>query len=72
MRQLTWIERRQTRIRRMGDRVVHHPHIEIMELARCPDVHHHIGLTQKHPIHIGSYLHLHEGDPAVKVSLIIL
>ncbi|KAG2067230.1 hypothetical protein BDR04DRAFT_1129692 [Suillus decipiens] len=39
---------------------------------RSPHVHHHIGSTQKHPVHIGTYLRTHEGDPALKVSLIIL
>jgi hypothetical protein len=40
--------------------------------VRSPHVHHHIGSTQKHPVHIGTYLRTHEGDPALKVSLIIL
>lgn len=68
VKQLTRIERRQARIRRVGDRIAHRPHIEITELARNPDSHHHIGLTQKYPVHIGSYLRMHEGDPATKVS----
>jgi hypothetical protein len=72
VKQLTRIERRQARIRRIGDKMVHRPHVEIAELARSPHVHHYIGLTQKHPVHIGSYLHGHQGDLAIAVSSIIL
>jgi hypothetical protein len=70
VKQLTRIERRQARIRRIGDKIVHRPHIEIAELARSPCVHHHIGATQKFPVHIGTYLISHEGDPAIKVNVI--
>lgn len=67
VRQLTRIEHRQARIRRIGDKIVHCPHIELAEIATSPYVHHHIGLTQKYPIHIGSYLRSHEGNLAIKV-----
>jgi hypothetical protein len=50
--------------------MVHRPHVEITELAKSPHAHHHIGATQKFPVHIGSYLISHEGDPAIKVNLI--
>lgn len=72
MKQLTQIERRQALIRCIGDRIFYRPHLEIAELARSPDTHHHIGLTQKHAVHIRFFLHGHEGDPAIKVSLMIL
>ena len=68
VKQLTRIERRQTRIRRIANKVVYRPHTEIAELARSPHVHYHIGSTQKYPVHIGTYLRTHEGDPAIKVS----
>lgn len=68
VKQLTRIERRQARIRRIGDRTVHRPHIEISELATRPEAHHHIGLTQKYHLHIGSYLRSYKGDPAIIVS----
>jgi hypothetical protein len=71
VKQLTRIERCQTRIRRIGDRIVPRPHPEIAEIARSPHAHHHIGLTQKFPVHIGSYLRDHVGDPAINVSAII-
>lgn len=38
--------------------------------AIASHVHHHIGMTQKYPVHIGSFLRSHEGDPAIKVSSI--
>jgi hypothetical protein len=68
VKQLTQIERRQVRIRRIGDKLTHRPQTEITELATNPHVHHHIGMTQKYPVHIGSYLRSHKGDPAIKVS----
>lgn len=72
MKQLTRIERRQTRIRRIRDRIIHRPHVEISELATRPEAHHHIGLTQKYHTHIGSYLRSLQGDSAIIVSLIML
>lgn len=72
MKQLTRIEHRQAQIRRIGNKVVHRPHVEITELARSPYIQHHIGSTQKYPVHIGMYLRTHEGDPAIKVGLFIL
>lgn len=72
MKQLTRIERRQVRIRRIGDKIKHRPHVEIAELATSPLAHHHIGMTQKYPVHLGTYLRSHQGDPAIKVSTIDL
>ncbi|KAG2090034.1 uncharacterized protein F5147DRAFT_586925 [Suillus discolor] len=65
VKQLTWVECRQARIRRIGHNIDHHPDVEISEIARSPLAHHHIGLTQKHVVHIGSYLIDHQGDPAI-------
>ncbi|KAG2091348.1 uncharacterized protein F5147DRAFT_524310, partial [Suillus discolor] len=65
VKQLTQIEHRQTHIRCIRDRIVPRPHLEIAEIARRPHVHHHISLTQKFPVHIGSYLCDHAGDPAI-------
>jgi len=72
VKQLTRIEHRQARIRRIGDTIFHRPHFEISEVARSPQAHHHIGLKQKYPVHIGSYLISHPGDPAIKVGHILL
>ena len=68
VKQLTRIEHRQAHIRCISDKIVQRPHVEITELARSPLVHHHIGMTQKHPVHIGTYLRSHQGDLAIKVS----
>ncbi|KAG1803420.1 uncharacterized protein BJ212DRAFT_1304570 [Suillus subaureus] len=65
VKQLTQIECHQARICRIGDKSVHRPHIKISELATSPHAHHHIGLTQKYPVHIGSFLCSHQGDPAI-------
>jgi len=70
VKQLTHIKHHQAHIHCIGNKMVHHPHIEIAELVKSPLVHHHIGMTQKYPIHIGTYLHSHQGDPAIKVSVI--
>ncbi|KAG2113778.1 uncharacterized protein F5147DRAFT_770419 [Suillus discolor] len=66
IKQLARIERRQARIHRITYRVSVHPHIEVAELATSPHVHHHIGLSQLSPVHIGSVLRTHQGDPAIK------
>jgi hypothetical protein len=68
VKQLTQIERRQARIRRIRDKIFHRPHVEISELATRPEAHHYIGLTQKYHTHIGSYLRSHQGDSAIIVS----
>jgi hypothetical protein len=70
VRQLTQIERRRTRIRLIRQR-------KMSELsgakqkefvADSPEAHHHIGTAENNPEHIGSFLRLHTGDPAVKVG----
>ena len=33
-----------------------------------PDAHHHIGVAENHPEHIGTFLQVHAGNPAIKVS----
>ncbi|KAG2067451.1 hypothetical protein BDR04DRAFT_1120444 [Suillus decipiens] len=38
-------------------------------IATSPGVHHHIGLLQKSPIHIGTFLHSHQGDLAIKQEM---
>ncbi|KAG1812534.1 uncharacterized protein BJ212DRAFT_1276699 [Suillus subaureus] len=71
-KQLTQIKCRQAHICRISDKIVHCPHIEIAELARNPHIHHHIGATEKSPVHIGLYLISHKGDPAIKNFLVKL
>jgi hypothetical protein len=69
IKQLTQIERRQARIRRIHEQ--HHkcgkPQNEQVQVASTPDVHHVIGKSQNHPKHITLFLRKHAGDPAVKV-----
>lgn len=70
IRQLTQIERRQNRIRRIKNRLQEPRPSEAADSMTCdPRVHHHIGLSEKLNDDIGSYLRLHEGDPAMKVIL---
>ncbi|KAG2048985.1 hypothetical protein BDR06DRAFT_984573 [Suillus hirtellus] len=66
VKQLTHIERRQAHIRHIGDKIVHCPHVEIVELVTSPVAHHHIGMTQKYPVHIGTYLSSHSDDLVIK------
>ncbi|KAG2347120.1 hypothetical protein BDR05DRAFT_945499 [Suillus weaverae] len=72
VKQLTRIKHHQACICRIGNKMVHCLHIEIAELARSPHVHHHIGATQKFPIHIGSYLISHEGAEDNDINTVIL
>ncbi|KAG2063716.1 hypothetical protein BDR04DRAFT_1131029 [Suillus decipiens] len=68
VKQLTRIECHQAHICHIGHSNIHRPHVEISEIAQSPLLHHHIGLTQKHVVHIGSYLIRHQGDPAITIS----
>lgn len=73
IKQLTQIERRQTRIRRIKQRVseVNHKHSSEMnqprEAAVNPEQHHHIGRNENTYHEIGAFLHAHTDDPAIKV-----
>ncbi|KAG2741798.1 hypothetical protein P692DRAFT_201726206, partial [Suillus brevipes Sb2] len=67
IRQLTQIERRQTRIRRIKSRLQKSRPSEAPDImAYEPRVHHHIGVSEKVNNDIGSYLRLHGGDPAMQ------
>jgi len=68
VRQLTRIERREARLRR----------IRIMlsmdrgsdeKVASIPQEHHHIGVSQNQYEHIGTFLKRNSGDPAIKVCI---
>jgi hypothetical protein len=37
-------------------------------VPNSPEAHHHIGVAENNPEHIGSFLWLHAGDPVVKVD----
>lgn len=59
------IERRQGRIRKIRQNL---PSDTKERVASDPDAHHHIGVAENQPVHIGSFLRAHSGDPAIKVS----
>lgn len=65
---MTKIERRQTRIRRIKQKLSNEIHTE--DVATTPDAHHHIGLSENRYEHIGSFLNAHSGDPAIEVLLL--
>ena len=37
------------------------------KVSKSPEVHHHIGMSQDHHSHIGTFLQAHVEDPAIKV-----
>lgn len=68
VKQLTRIERRQTRIRRIKEKLYGVAQVE--DVARSFDVHHHIGKSENLFRHIGTFLEENSNDPAVKVKLL--
>jgi hypothetical protein len=69
--QLARIERRQARIRLIRQKMtkaVPGP-TKNEPASNNPEAHHHIGVSEKHPEHIGSFLRAHTGDPAITVGL---
>lgn len=67
--QMTRIERREARIRRIRAKLfkgMKHGNEALVPPA--PEAHHHIGTSQNSYQHIGSFLRDHSGDPAIKVS----
>lgn len=66
--QLTKIERRQARLRRIkARRTQKAAHTTQEEVATTPEVHHTIGASQNHPENITLFLQKYSGDPAIKV-----
>jgi len=65
LRQITQIERRQTRVRQIRER--HRKAEHSTQDASPPNVHHVIGKSQNHPESIPLFLRKYSGDPAVKV-----
>jgi hypothetical protein len=71
VKQMTQIERRQTRIRRIKHKLIStRAQVQVEVVATAPEAHHHIGTSQKRREHIPSFVHDREGDPAVQVSTI--
>lgn len=63
--QLTQIERRQERIRRMRTKIYGAARGE--DVAKTPEAHHHIGESENFPERIGTFLSTNDNDPALKV-----
>lgn len=67
VKQMTQIEWRQARIRCLKHRLISR-RTQAENEATAPDVHFHIGSSQNRHKHIPSFLHAHEGDPAIQVG----
>lgn len=70
VKQLTRMERRQTRLRRIKQKLSTSTRVE--DVATTPDAHHHIGLSENRYEHIGTFLRTNSGDPAIKGFLPML
>jgi hypothetical protein len=68
VKQMTQIERRQTRIRRIKHKFMA-KRAPLEEVAMTADAHYHVGASQSRHEHIPSFVREHEGDPAVKVGI---
>jgi hypothetical protein len=68
VKQLAGIERREARLRRIRARLSKQGRDELV--GSTPQEHHHIGLSQKHFEHIGTFLRQHAADPATQVMSI--
>ena len=70
LRQMTQIERRQARLRRIRarHRMAGKPLDEVV--ATTPEAHHSIGISQNHPENVTLFVQNHMGDPAIKVIII--
>ncbi|KAG2084375.1 uncharacterized protein F5147DRAFT_782501 [Suillus discolor] len=65
--QLTQIECRQIRLRHIKQwQTTRTPHTQADETVIDPQLHHHIGLSEKNFDELGNYLRSHAGDPAMK------
>jgi hypothetical protein len=71
VKQMACIERRQARIRRIRARFQAGSSTQRETVAKTPQEHHHIGLSQNQHQHMGTFLLKNIGDPAVKVSAMI-
>jgi hypothetical protein len=65
--QLTRIERREARLRRIRAKFVKS---QSEPIEKTPQEHHHIGVSQKYYEHIGTFLTKNAGDPAIRVHTI--
>jgi hypothetical protein len=71
VRQLTQIERREHRLRRIRVKLSAAGLFLDEPVVKRPQEHHHIGISQDHYEHVGSFLQRNSGDPAIKVGAVM-
>ena len=69
VQQMTQMERRQARIRRIKHRLSS-TRAQAEHVAAESEAHYHIGVSQNRHKHIGTFLRFHEGDPAINVGIL--
>lgn len=67
VKQLTRIERRETRLRRIRTRLSKEQRDHREVVSDTPQEHHHIGVSHNFYEHMGTFLQKYSGDPAIKV-----
>jgi hypothetical protein len=68
MKQMTRIERREARLRRIRAKHSRDGSAVVEVLAVTPEVHHAIGVSQNLPESISPFLQKNSSDPAIKVE----
>jgi hypothetical protein len=61
------MERRESRLRRIRERLLSEGRLACEPVPRTPEEHHHIGVSEKHHENIGLFLRTRAGDPAAQV-----
>jgi predicted DNA-binding protein with PD1-like motif len=69
VKQLARLERRESRLRRIREKLSSEGRLASEPVPRTPQEHHHIGVSEKHHENIGHFLRKNEGDPAVQVQI---
>jgi hypothetical protein len=64
------MERRESRLRRIRERLSSEGRLASEPVARTPLEHHHIGISEKNHENIGHFLRTCTGDPAIQVQII--
>ena len=62
------MERREARLRRIRVKLAMAGQNQQELVSRSPNEHHHIGVSQKHYKHIGTFLETNAGDPAIQAQ----
>ena len=70
VKQITQIERRQARIRRIKHKLAS-TRAQAEDVATDPNVRYHIGSSQSRHEHVGTFLRQTEGDPATNVGIFL-